>query len=169
MDSDLKTYDIYLTGRIEYESVQPVIERIHQLNTKSKPCAINLYINSEGGSVYAGNALIDAIVSSNKQIKTIGTGIVGSMAVYILAVGNIVTCTPNTTFIIHNIFSENSGTVSECLVNVKQLSFLNKNLINILTKQRKVDHNLIKQKMKLNVDWYLNASKAKQIGLIDYF
>lgn len=90
---DIKARRIYLVGEIELESAQEVVQQLHFLTSEDhfpddylKP--ITIIINSPGGCDDMMYYLYDNIVASSAEIITIGTGMVCSAAVLILACGD---------------------------------------------------------------------------------
>lgn len=63
---------------------------------------IFLYINSDGGDLILGNAILDAIIYSKTPVVTVGFAKCASMASYILAAGHERICFPSTVVLIHD-------------------------------------------------------------------
>lgn len=94
-------YTIYLTGEINYDSVNYILQHIDQANNDEKVDEIELKICSHGGSLRGGFAIYDAIKLSKKPVNTAAYGHCGSVAITILQAGNIRKATKNTTLFIH--------------------------------------------------------------------
>jgi ATP-dependent Clp protease protease subunit len=79
--------NIYLFGEIEEDMIDDVIQAIHRLTNKNSKKPIKLFINSPGGDVSTGLALLDAVLNSKVPIYTIALGEVCSMASPIFIAG----------------------------------------------------------------------------------
>lgn len=82
---EFKDRVIYLIDEITSGSATETISQLHQLD-KSRG-EITLYINSPGGSLTAGLAIVDAIRLCRNSVSTVATGIAASTAAIILACG----------------------------------------------------------------------------------
>lgn len=82
----LKKSTIMITGEITQELAHDVIQQLLYLETTSTK-DIHVYINSPGGSVVAGLAILDALHQSDKTIKTLGMGMCASMGALLLSCG----------------------------------------------------------------------------------
>lgn len=77
--------NIYLIGEITDESATEIIAQIHQLDKNNGD--ITLWINSPGGSVSAGLAIMDCMKLCRNDIVTVATGIAASMGAFLLSCG----------------------------------------------------------------------------------
>ena len=107
--------NLYLFGEIKTESVRPIIEDIVKAQNESYK-EINLYINSEGGSVTDAFALADVILDSNKTVNTICTGLVCSAATLIYLAGYHRYAYKHGTFVFHNTSSDVSDMTKDNLI-----------------------------------------------------
>jgi ATP-dependent Clp protease protease subunit len=78
---------LMLSGDIDRSSVQPIIRSIMERNLSGYRGDIRLFIDSPGGSVDAGFALLDIMAWSRVPIHTTGLGLVGSMALLVMMAG----------------------------------------------------------------------------------
>lgn len=127
---------------------------------------IKLYINSIGGCVYQGLAIISAIESSITPVHTIGIGVVMSMGVPILASGHIRSCNPHTTFMLHTVLSNLQGTMAEINNNVKESNRLFSKLTDIITESSDISQEQMEGLIDSNVDWNFDEVEALRLGLI---
>jgi len=100
---------IALYGDIDNELAAKVIKRIHELQDGSEN-PIFICIDSNGGDVYAGLKIIDAMRASKRPIYTIAIGKAESMAIYIHQYGVKRYMLPHSFFMLHNAsvsFSDN--------------------------------------------------------------
>lgn len=100
--------NLFLFGEITTESVKPIIEKIIETDTMQTKTVntINLYINSEGGSVPDAFGLVDIILNSNTVINTYCVGLCCSAATLVYLAGNRRYAYEHSTFVFHNISSD---------------------------------------------------------------
>lgn len=126
---------------------------------------IDIYINSPGGSVYAGLAIYDTIKHLQKQgvvINTYATGLVASMAAILLISGNTRFSLPNSTIMFHQISSFTEGKLEDMKVDLKETERLQNVLNEIITKEvSKEILNYCKY-----TDFYLDSQKAIEFSVI---
>jgi len=165
--------NLVLSGEISEESAQKIIQHINNINEddfgKEERSPIQLKINSIGGSMYDGFAIIGAIESSETPVYTYGYGAIMSMALPILVSGAKRFAHPLTTFMYH-----------ECLDtfgHYEKVSILKENLEEtervmdiyddfILNKTSFTKKQLDKVK-KGKFDWYFDINDALKYKVID--
>jgi len=165
--------NLVLSGEISEESAQNIIQHISDINEddfgKEERLPIQLKINSLGGSMYDGFAIIGAIESSETPVYTYGYGAIMSMALPILVSGVKRFAHPLTTFMYH-----------ECLDtfgHYEKVSILKENLEeservmemyddHILNKTSFTKKQLDKVK-KGKFDWYFDINEAIKYKVID--
>lgn len=94
--------EIILTGDIDGESVNSVILQLRYLQAQDAEKEITIYINSPGGSVSDGLALVDVMGALRCPIKTVCMGTAASMAALIFACGNDRLITEHSRVMIHD-------------------------------------------------------------------
>ena len=151
---------IHIGGEITDHSVNVYIRAIQLMSSFNKE-DITIYINSEGGSVYDGLALIDIIQFYKREgikFHTIANGKCMSMALFILLAGTKRYATESTTFMSHPISSGTYGSLPNMEIDVEEIKRL----------QRLTDSYLKKvSKMKLkNKDYYFTTYEALQWKII---
>lgn len=133
---------------------------------------IDLYIQSPGGSVYAGRSIADCINILAKQgikVNTIGTGMVASMGAYLLASGTGKRkATKNCRIMVHSV-SSGSGysTYHDQKVNFKETEYLQEELLKDIAGFSKGKLSLTILKEKSERDWYMDVCEAIEFGIID--
>ena len=165
--------NLVLSGEISEESAKEIIQHISDINEddfgKEERFPIQLKINSIGGSMYDGFAIIGAIESSETPVYTYGYGAIMSMALPILVSGVKRFAHPLTTFMYH-----------ECLDtfgHYEKVSILKENLEetervmemyddHILNKTSFTKKQLDKVK-KGKFDWYFDINEAIKYKVID--
>jgi len=163
--------DVYLIGDIEKDVARTTIERLRELaNASSKP--INLYINSAGGNVTDGLALhdaIEALVESGVQVSIIVQGMAYSMGSVVLQAaspGRRLSF-PHSWIMIHEPAKwagwQSTTAAAQHLDRLKQMQ----NQIYQIMSERsgRPLRQIIRDTRR--VDFYLDAWRAKEYGLID--
>jgi ATP-dependent Clp protease protease subunit len=128
---------------------------------------IQLYINSPGGSVYAGLGIYDTMQYVNPDISTICTGLAASMAAVLLAGGEKGkrSALPHARVMIHQPMSGMQGRASDMEISLKQTLSVKKDLYDILAKHSGKKYEQIEKDS--DRDFWMQAPEAKEYGLID--
>jgi len=159
---------ITIFGEINQEMAYSTISQLLYLDSTDTKEPINIYINSEGGVVYDGLAIIDVINSMNKKVNTICTGIAMSMGASILASGTGVRkALPNSRIMIHSVSSGTQGVVHDMEVSMKETLYLQDKLMKILSDTTKGKTSFKEIKKLTQRDKYLSPKEAKDLGFID--
>lgn len=128
---------------------------------------IIMYINSPGGSVYAGLGIYDTMNYVNPDVATICTGLAASMGAVLLAAG----CArkrsglPHSRIMIHQPMSGMQGQASDMEISLKQTLEVKKDLYLILANHSGQKYEKIEK--DADRDYWMRASEAKVYGLID--
>jgi ATP-dependent Clp protease protease subunit len=163
--------DVYLIGDIEKDVARSVIERLRELaNDNGKP--IRLYINSAGGNVTDGLAIHDAIrhlVSRGTEVSIIVQGMAYSMGSIVLQAASPGHrfAFPHSWIMIHEPAKwagwQSTTAAAQHLDRLKQMQ---SQIYRILADRSGKSLRQIIRDTKRN-DFYLDAAKAKEYGLID--
>ena len=128
---------------------------------------ILVYINSPGGSVYAGLGIYDTMQYVNPEVATICTGLAASMGAVILAGGQAGkrSALPHSRVMIHQPLGGAQGQASDIEITAKQIMILKKEIYEILAKHsgksiKEIENNSDR-------DYWMRAEEAKTYGLID--
>jgi ATP-dependent Clp protease protease subunit len=126
-----------------------------------------MYINSPGGSVYAGLGIYDTIQYINPDVATICTGLAASMAAVLLAAGTTKKRSglPHARVMIHQPLSGMQGQASDMEISLRQTLEVKKDLYNILAKHCNQKYDKIEKDS--DRDYWMRAYEAKEYGLID--
>lgn len=126
-----------------------------------------LYINSPGGSVYAGLGIYDTMQLVTPDVSTICTGLAASMAAVLLSGGakNKRSALPHSRIMIHQPMSGMQGPASDMEISLKQTLSVKKDLYNIISKHTGKPYEQIEK--DADRDFWLRAEEAKKYGLID--
>jgi len=126
-----------------------------------------MYINSPGGSVYAGLGIYDTIQYINPDVATICTGLAASMAAVLLSAGTAKKRSglPHARVMIHQPLSGMQGQASDMEISLRQTLEVKKDLYNILAKHCNQKYDKIEKDS--DRDYWMRAHEAKEYGLID--
>lgn len=126
---------------------------------------IQIFINSYGGSVYAGLSIIDMIKYAQDRgikVETVCTGVAMSMAAVILMVGSNRSAMKNSTIMFHEISTWCHGKITNIRVQVEETERLHKLLVSIIDQ-----HSNLFEDQYLHDDLYLDAQAALNFDVID--
>ncbi len=128
---------------------------------------ILLYVNSPGGSVYAGLGIYDTMQLVSPDVSTICTGLAASMAAILLAGGakDKRSALPHSRIMIHQPMSGMQGPASDMEISLRQTLSVKKDLYNIISKHTGKSYEVIEKDS--DRDFWLRAEEAKKYGLID--
>ena len=158
---------IILNDAVNDQTSKDIITKLLYLDSLNND-DISFYINTPGGSVNQGLAIIDTMNLINSNVSTICLGNAYSMGALLLTSGakGKRYALKHSSIMIHQPSTEASG-------NTKEINILNKNitncyetLVDILTSTTKRTKKEIKK--YLDSDYYMNSNEAKSIGIIDY-
>jgi ATP-dependent Clp protease, protease subunit len=128
---------------------------------------ILLYINSPGGSVYAGLGIYDTMQYVNPDVATICTGLAASMGAVLLAGGakNKRSALPHARVMIHQPMGGAQGQASDIEITAREIMKLKKELYEILAEHSGKSYQDVYDNS--DRDYWMRAEEAKEYGLID--
>jgi len=128
---------------------------------------IIMYINSPGGSVYAGLGIYDTMQYINPDVSTICTGLAASMGAVLLASGapEKRSGLPHSRIMIHQPSAGMQGTSKDMEISLKQTIEIREDLYKILAKH--CGQTFDKIEKDSDRDYWMRAKEAKEYGLID--
>ena len=132
-------------------------------NTKD----ISIYINSPGGSVYAGLGIYDTMQFINSDVATICTGMAASMAAVLLVAGKEGkrSALPHSRVMIHQPMGGAQGQASDIEITAREIAKLKKELYNIIAEHSHTEFD--KVWADSDRDYWMTAQEAKEYGMID--
>ena len=172
-----RAYDIYsrlLKDRIVFlgDEVNPatanlVVAQLLFLDQQNHD-DISFYINSPGGSVYDGLAILDTMNLIKSDVATFGVGLQASMGAVLLASGTKGKryMLPHARTMIHQVASGTKGKITDMEIDLKEGLELKNELIDILTAATGQDRDKVRNDMER--DYWMTAKEAKDYGLIDH-
>lgn len=172
-----RAYDIYsrlLTDRIIFlgEDVNPhtanlIVAQLLFLAHEDNKKDIKLYINSPGGSVYDGLAIIDTMNYIEPDVQTIGIGLQASMGAMLLSSGakGKRFALANSRIMIHQPSSGTEGKITDQEIALREGIYLKKRLAEIFAAN--TGQKLAQVEKDMDRDNWMSAAEAKQYGIID--
>jgi ATP-dependent Clp protease protease subunit len=172
-----RSFDIYsrllrdrivmLQGEVTQQSANIIIAQLLFLESENPNADISLYIQSPGGDVYAGEAIIDTINYIKSNVSTIGIGIVASMGAVLLAAGEKGKrfALPNSRIMIHQPMAGTQGQVTDMEIQVKEFAKTKAKLVKQMSEFTGKTEKVLFEAMER--DNYMSADEAKDFGLID--
>lgn len=158
---------IFLTGEITTELANTVIAELLFLEGKDSEKDIMLYINSPGGIVDAGLAILDTINYIKCDVSTICVGMSASMSAVLLACGTKGKryALPNSRIMIHQPLGGAQGQASDIKIQAEEILKMRDKLNKLLAKQ--TGKTLSQIEKDTNRDYYMTADEALSYGLVD--
>lgn len=172
-----RQYDIYsrlLLDRIVFLGTQVndvvanlIIAQMLFLEQSDAESPIHFYINSPGGSVYAGLGIYDIMQHITCPVHTYCVGLAASMGSMLLTAGEKGHrhCLPHGRMMIHQPLGGAQGQASDIQIQANEIQDLKVQLNNIYVKHTEREYKIIEK--ATDRDHYLNPKQAKEFGLID--
>ncbi|HET8838955.1 MAG TPA: ATP-dependent Clp endopeptidase proteolytic subunit ClpP [Flavobacteriaceae bacterium] len=128
---------------------------------------IQIYINSPGGSVYAGLGIYDTMQFIKPDIATICTGMAASMAAVLLCAGEKGKRSglPHSRVMIHQPMGGAQGQASDIEITAREILSLKKELYQIISKHSGQTYEKVEEDS--DRDYWMKAGQAKEYGMID--
>ncbi len=158
---------IFLGGPIDDNVANLVIAQLLYLDNADSKKDIHLYINSPGGSVTAGLAIIDTMNFIKSNVSTICVGIAASMGALILSAGEKGKrfALPNSEVMIHQVMGGTEGQASDIAINAKHILRMKETLNKILADN--TNKKLEQVEKDSDRDYWMTSDEAKKYGIVD--
>ncbi len=163
----LKERILFVGGVIDDHMANLMVAQLLFLSAEDQKKDIQLYINSPGGSVTAGLAILDTMNFIKPDVSTVCVGVAASMASIILSSGTKGKrfALPNSEIMIHQPMGGVEGQATDIEITAKHILATRERLNKILSKNTGKD---IKQIGKdVDRDFFMTAPEAKKYGIID--
>ncbi len=172
-----RQYDIYsrlLLDRIVFLGTQVndvvanlIMAQMMFLEQSDPEAPIHFYINSPGGSVYAGLGIYDIMQYINAPVYTYCVGMAASMGSLLLCAGEQGHryALPHSRIMIHQPLGGAQGQCTDIQIQAREIQDLRRQLNEIYVKHTKMDYDTVMA--ETDRDNYLNPGKAAEMGLID--
>jgi ATP-dependent Clp protease protease subunit len=158
-------------GYIDHIAVNEIIQDIYEINAEDAKKQIvepiKLIINSFGGEVYSGLALIDVIDNSQTPIHTICHGTAMSMGLIVYAAGHVRHASKYATFMYHEALYELEGKVAFHRQELKETTRVDKICDDYFISKTKFTDKVLKPYRDKMAEWYFDVKVAQKYGLVD--
>ena len=165
----LKDRIIFLGTPVNDQVANAVMAQLLHLDSEDPEQDINIYINSPGGSVYAGMAIYDTMQFVACDVATTALGMAASMGAFLLAAGTKGkrSALPNTRILLHqpSIGGGLGGQVSDVEIHARELMHTKQRLNEILSTMTGQPYEKIER--DTDRDYMLGAQAAVEYGVID--
>ena len=158
---------IFLGTQIDDYTANVIQAQLLFLDSSDPGKDISIYINSPGGSVYAGLGMYDTMQFISSDVATICTGMAASMAAVLLVAGEKGkrSALKHSRVMIHQPMGGAQGQASDMEITVREIQKLKKELYTIIA-----DHsgNIVERVEKdSDRDYWMTSSEALEYGMID--
>ncbi|MEI6625315.1 MAG: ATP-dependent Clp endopeptidase proteolytic subunit ClpP [Thermoleophilia bacterium] len=158
---------IFLGTPVDDQIANLIVAQLIHLESEDPDKDISLYINSPGGSVYAGMAIYDTMQFIKPDVQTICVGIAMSMGAFILAGGakGKRMSLPNSKILIHQVSAGFQGQATDIEIHAREIIDMRQNLDRLLSLHTGQPVEKVKQDTER--DNFMSPLEAKSYGIID--
>lgn len=158
---------IFLVGPVTEQSANLIVAQLLFLESENPEKDISIYINSPGGSVYAGMAIFDTMQFIKPDVSTMCCGLAASMGAFLLAAGakGKRFALPNSRIMVHQPSGGARGMASDIEIQAKEILELRQRLNRILAEN--TGQTIEKIAHDTDRDNFMSAEESKVYGLID--
>src|SRR5947209_19745409 len=158
---------MFLGTPIDDQIANLIIAQLIHLESEDPDKDIFMYVNSPGGSVYAGLSIYDTMQYVKPDVSTICVGIAMSMGSLILSGGaeGKRTALPNAKILIHQVSGGFQGQGTDIEIQAKETISLKRRLEEIIALHTNQSIDKISKDMER--DYYMTADEAEQYGIVD--
>jgi len=158
---------VFLVGPVNDQTANLVVAQLLFLESENPDKDISLYINSPGGSVYAGMAIYDTMQFVKPDVSTICVGMAASMGAFLLAAGEKGKryALPNSRIMIHQPSSGAQGQASDIEIAAREILDVRKRLNRVLAERTGQPIERIDK--DTDRDNFMSAEDAVSYGIID--
>jgi ATP-dependent Clp protease protease subunit len=158
---------IFLGTPITEDIANLIVAQLIHLESEDPDKDISIYVNSPGGSVYAGLAVYDAMQFIKPDVSTICVGVAMSMGALLLAGGakEKRMALPNSKILIHQVSGGFSGQASDIEIHAKEIIDVRQRLDEIIAHH--TGQPLEKVAKDTERDYFMSAEEAKEYSIVD--
>ena len=158
---------VFLGTPITEDIANLIVAQLIHLESEDPDKDISVYVNSPGGSVYAGLAIYDAMQFIKPDVQTICVGVAMSMGALLLAGGSEEKrmALPNSKILIHQVSGGFSGQATDIEIHAKEIIDVRQRLDAIIAKH--TNQPLEKVAKDTERDYFMSAEEAKEYKLVD--
>ncbi|MFN4785728.1 MAG: ATP-dependent Clp endopeptidase proteolytic subunit ClpP [Pseudanabaena sp.] len=158
---------IFLGSQVDDTSANLIMSQLLFLEAEDPEKDIYLYINSPGGSVYAGMAILDTMNHVRPDVCTICMGLAASMGAFLLSAGakGKRMSLPNARIMIHQPLGGAQGQAVDIEIQAREILYIKRSLNEMLAENTGKPLEQIEQDTER--DFFMSPVEAQQYGLID--
>ena len=158
---------IFLGTAIDDKLADSIVAQLLYLEAEDPEKDIYIYVNSPGGSVYAGMAIYDTMQQIQPDVSTICYGIAASMGAFLLSGGakGKRMGLPNSRIMIHQPLGGAQGQATDIEIQAKEILYIKQKLNQLLADHTGQPLETISEDTER--DFYMSSTQAKEYGLID--
>ncbi len=158
---------IFLVGPVNDQAANLIVAQLLFLESENPEKDISIYINSPGGSVYAGMAIFDTMQFIKPDVSTMCCGLAASMGAFLLSAGakGKRFALPNSRIMVHQPSGGAQGMASDIEIQAKEILYLRQRLNRILADN--TGQTIEKVAHDTDRDNFMSAEESKIYGLID--
>ena len=158
---------VFLGTPVDDQIANLIVAQLLHLESEDPDKDISVYINSPGGSVYAGLAVYDTMQFIKPDVQTICVGIAMSMGALLLSSGapGKRMALPNAKILIHQLTGGFSGQATDIEIHAREALELRKRLDEIIAKH--TGQSLEKVGADTERDFFMSSEEARGYGIID--
>jgi ATP-dependent Clp protease protease subunit len=158
---------IFLGTPVDDQIANLIVAQLLHLESEDPDKDISLYVNSPGGSVYAGLAIYDTMQFIKPDVSTICVGIAMSMGALLLAGGakGKRMALPNAKILIHQVTGGFQGQGTDIEIQAREVIALKRRMEEIIAEH--TDQPLDRVSKDMERDYFMSPQEAKEYGIID--
>jgi ATP-dependent Clp protease protease subunit len=158
---------IFLGTPVDDQIANLIIAQLLHLESEDPDKDVYIYVNSPGGSVYAGLAIYDTMQYIKPDVQTICVGIAMSMGALLLAGGTKGKrlALPNAKILIHQVSSGFQGQATDIEIQARETINMKRRMEEIIAEH--TEQPLEKVSKDMERDYFMSAQEAKDYGIID--
>jgi ATP-dependent Clp protease protease subunit len=158
---------IFLGTPITEDIANLVVAQLIHLESEDPDKDVSMYINSPGGSVYAGLAVYDTMQYIKSDVQTICIGVAMSMGALLLGGGaeGKRMALPNSKILIHQVSGGFEGPAADIEIHAKEIIDVRRRLDEIVAQH--TDQDIDKVAKDTERDYFMTAEEAKEYHLVD--
>ena len=159
---------VFLGSQVDDTTSNLIMSQLLFLEAEDPEKDIYLYINSPGGSVYAGMAILDTMNHVRPDVCTICMGLAASMGAFLLASGakGKRMSLPNARIMIHQPLGGAQGQAVDIEIQAREILYIKRSLNEMLAASTGKPIEQIEQDTER--DFFMSPAEAQQYGLIDH-
>ncbi|NJL02105.1 MAG: ATP-dependent Clp endopeptidase proteolytic subunit ClpP [Spirulinaceae cyanobacterium RM2_2_10] len=158
---------VFLGTQVDEMLADSIVAQLLFLEAEDSEKDIQLYINSPGGSVYAGLAIYDTMQQVRPDVVTTCYGLAASMGAFLLAGGapGKRLALPNSRIMIHQPLGGAQGQAADVEIQAKEILYIKEQLNQMLAQH--TGQPLDKIAVDTERDFFMSSEEAREYGLID--